>query len=86
MTWISFILPIRCVFSRVGNGASVSGKLSGGSVSQVKGRIICKLWQQIFGKYQGGQILLSEKGFYELKLIGGKGKMIWVISRHINID
>ena len=40
----------------------------------------------IFGKYEGGQILLNERGFYELKLIWGKGKMSWVISRHINID
>jgi len=23
--------------------------------------------------------------FYELRLIGSKGKIIWVISRHINI-
>ena len=40
----------------------------------------------IFGKYEGGRILLNERGFYELKLIWGKGKMSWVISRHINID
>lgn len=40
----------------------------------------------IFGKYEGGWILLNERGFYELKLIWGKGKMSWVISRHINID
>lgn len=40
----------------------------------------------IFGIYEGGQIRLNERGFYELKLIWGKGKMSWVISRHINID
>ena len=39
-------LPIRCVFSRVGNRASVSGKLSVSWVSQVKGRVMCNVWQQ----------------------------------------
>ena len=37
-------LPIRCVFSRFGNRASVSGKLSECWVSQVK--LCAKLWQQ----------------------------------------
>ena len=40
----------------------------------------------IFGKYEGGCILLDEREFYELKLIWGKGKRSRVISRHINID
>ena len=35
-------LPVRCVFPRVGNRASVSGKLSGCWLSQVKGWVLCK--------------------------------------------
>ena len=60
MTWISFILPIRCVFSRFGNRASVSGKLSGCWVSQVKGRVMCKLWQPEYALIRGGEEFLLE--------------------------